>query len=320
MKKILFPAIVLIAIACGGKFEPELTGWRAYTIPGGRLHLDLNGKEKTIALAGDKETGYRYAQWTKFQDNLLLLQIIKTERCYDYQIIAIDTAGTFVDTIYTAPPNTPLNFKLAPNDSLLILKTYDDNCGDDSDNYKYTFYNRYLKQALTDTIKVVNARGILLNETIWSPDSKKVIISQRSGGRTKAFAYDLESKDTTYIDKGSNFSWSPIDKNLVAYVKDYSIYTKNIETAEEELIYKGKRKKGAYDFRWNPTGDFMMVHFQQYLLNIDAPPLRSTKIFYLSMKDKRESKVFYDAQRIDTWKEGSATRKVSPVPAADPLK
>ena len=302
MKKILLPALVLILFGCDREFEPELTGWKAYTVPSQPLiHLTIDGRETTIKLPGDERIGYRFAQWTKFEDHLLLTQLIKTERCYDYQIISIDTTGAIIDTIYTAPPNTPLNFKLAPNDSLLLLKTYSDNC-DESDHYRYTFYNRYLKTALPDTITVGNARGILLPETVWSPDSKKVIISQWAGRRAEAFTYDLATKDTTYIDKGSNFIWSPSDNDLVAYIKDYSIYTMNMKTREKELIYEGKRKKGVTGFRWNPTGDFLMIYIQSYLLSIESGPLQRHTILYLSMPDKIESSVFYKEQRIGTWK------------------
>ena len=270
-----------------------------------------------IELPGNEKIGYRFAQWTKFPDRILLTQIVKTQHCFNYQIIAIDTTGTITDTLYTAPPNTAVNFKLAPNDSLLLLKTYDDNC-DESDHFKYTFYNRYLKIALPDTIAVGNARGILLHETVWSPDSKKVIISEWSGQQTKAFTYDLLTKDRKSIDTGSDFIWSPSDNNLVAYIKNYSVYTKNIKTGEEELMYKGKRKKSVTDFRWNPHGDFLMIHIKSYLLNVEAEPLQRHTIIYLSMKDKRESAVFYRDHRIDTWKDAATNHLLMPT-AADSL-
>src|SRR4051812_25215914 len=217
MKNILLLVMVLIVMSCERKFEPDLKGWKAYTLPGKPLvHLDLNGRETTVGLPGDTVSVFRYPQWTKFKDQLLLTQMVKTRHCYDFQIIAIDTTGTTVDTIYTAPPNTPLNFKLAPNDSLLILKTYNDDCEHNSDHFTYTFYNRYSKSSLSDTITVGSTRGIHLKENVWSPDSKKVIISQWFGGGIKAFAYDLVTKDTTYIGKGTDFTWSPTDNDLVA--------------------------------------------------------------------------------------------------------
>jgi hypothetical protein len=316
MKRILLPIVlILIAlVACEKEFEPDVSGWKAYTTPARRLvqlNLELNGREKQIELPGDEKTGYRYPQWAHFEDHLLLTQITKTERCSDYQIISIDTTGTILDTIFTAPPNTPLNFKLAPNDSLLILKSYSDNCDDDSDNFMYTFFNRYSKKNLSDTVRVETARGIPLIENIWSPDSRKVIIQHWSGGGTKAFVYDLVTKDTTHIDKGSNFIWSPSDNNLVAYIKDYSIYSMNIQTREKEIIYQGKKKRSATEFRWNPTGDFLMIHVRSYLLNVEAGPLQSNKIIYFSIKDKRESRFFYDDQRIHTWKDGPSKKKTS---------
>ena len=210
--------------------------------------------------------------------------------------------------------------KLAPNDSLLLLKTYDDNCADYSEHYRYTFYNRYLKTGLSDTVTVGNARGILLQETVWSPDSKKVILSEWAGGEIHAFIYNLTTKDTTYIESGSNFLWSPSDNNLVAYIKDYSIYTRNIQTGDRKLIYQGKRKKSVTGFRWNPSGDFLMIYVKGYLLNVEAPPLQTHRIIYLSMPDQRESEVFYREQRIDTWKDSNTTSRESKPSAGGKLK
>lgn len=305
MKKILLPAILLIVIGCDKQFEPELAGWRAYTLPGRpHIHLDINGKETTIKLPGDETIGYRFAQLTESKDRILLTQILSNGHCYDYKIIAVDTTGAITDTVYVAPPNTALNFKLAPNDSLLLLKTYSDNCVDESSSFRYTLYNRFLHTMLPDTIKVRDARGIRLHENVWSPDSKKVIISEwASGGKVaKAFVYDLLTKDTIRIDKGSNFIWSPTDNDLVTYIQDHSIYSRNINTGEKELIYEGKSKKGVTEFRWDPTGEFLMMHVQGYLLNLEAGPLQTHRIIYLSIPDKIESRQFFEDQRIDTWK------------------
>ncbi|HEY3386075.1 MAG TPA: hypothetical protein VGK46_06175, partial [Saprospiraceae bacterium] len=241
MRKILFPTLLLL-LGCGREFEPDLTGWKAYTYPGRKIYLEINQRKKTIELPGDEHVGYRYAQWTA-GSQLVVTQLTKTNTCFDYQIITIDTTGNILDTVYKAPVNTALNFKLAPNDSLMLLKTYIDNCdGEEGSNYQYTFYNRYLKKAQYDTIVVGSSRGIPLQETIWSPNSKKVIISAWSGFLTEAFTYDLTTKDTTYIDIGGNFQWSPTDHEVVAYIKDHSIYTKNIRSGEKELIYQGKEK------------------------------------------------------------------------------
>jgi hypothetical protein len=304
MKKFLLLVALFIVLGCGREFEPELKGFKAYTLPGRpQVHLEMDGREATIELPGEGKVGYRFAQWTKQQDHLLLSQIVKTESCYDYQIISIDTSGTIIDTIYTGPPNTAVNFKLAPNDSLLLLKTYDINCVDKGSNFKYTFYNRFAKQALYDTVDFGSSAGILLHETIWSPDSKKVILPNWTGLIIEACVYDLATRDTTYIDTGSNFIWSPTDNDIVSYIKDYSIYTMNLATREKEILYHGKKKRGATAFRWNPNGDFLMIHFKSYLLNVEAGPLQQNRIIYVSIKDKSESRIYYDDQRIDTWKD-----------------
>lgn len=311
MKKVLPPIVVLILLGCDKEFEPELKGWKAYTHPSKRLIIEIDGRVKSIPLPAGDRVGYRFAQWTKLQNQILLTQIVETESCYDYQILSLDTTGVVTDTVYTAPPNTALNFKLAPNDSLILLKTYHDDC-DKSDDFRYTFYNRYLKTPLADTVVVRNARGIPIHETVWSPDSKKVIIQEWSGRLTRAFIYYLPTKDTAYIDKGSNFIWSPVKNDQVTYIKDYSIYSKDLTTGETELLFEGKKKRGATEFRWSPEGDFLMIHIQSYLLNVEVAPLQSHTIIYLSMPDKIESRKFYDDQHIATWKSTPLTNEAFP--------
>jgi hypothetical protein len=302
VKRVLLATLALITLSCGQKFEPDLRGWQAYAVPARpRVHVEIDGRELDIELPGEG-VGYRFPQWTKLHDHMLLSQIVKTKACYDYQIIEIDTAGTILDTVYTAPPNTPVNFKLAPNDTLMLLKTYDDVCEDNGIDFKYTFYDRYTRKSLGDTIAVGNAAGIMLNETVWSPDSRKVILSSWSGPEIKAVVYDLVTKDTTFIDMGSNFIWSPVDKNLIAYIKDYSIYSMNMESGVKEMIFQGKRKKKVMNFRWNPSGDFLMIHIRGYILNIESEMTWKPDNIYLSMKERQESKVFYHDEIIQTWK------------------
>jgi hypothetical protein len=304
MKKLSSLFFFLILVGCEKEFEPPLTGWRANTIPRTRLHLRMDGRDKMINLPGDTLTGYRYPQWTKSAAELLLVQTRRTQTCYDFQIVSVDTTGVVLDTVYTAPSNVALNFKLAPNDSLLLMKTYRDNC-EDSDDYRYTFYNRFSQKALADTIRVRNARGIPLLENLWSPNSRRVLIPNLDGRRSNAFVYDLVTKDSTYIDEGSNFVWSPSDTSLVTYIKDYSIYGKNVDTGESQVIFEGKKKRSAAAFRWSPAGDYLLIHIRSYLLNIESGPTTATRIIYYSIEDKMESRTYFDDERVDSWKDPS---------------
>lgn len=313
MKKIFLLTILTLLFGCGSDFEPKLTGWTANTDTFKPIiYLAIDGRSKKLELPG---YGYHDAQWTKSK-NLLLTETIEKNNCYEYQVISMDTSGVVVDTIFTAPPQTALDFKLAPNDSILILKTFNWDCANRSNNfnfdYRFTFYNRFSKTGLLDTIIVGNAINISLNETIWSPDSKKVIIEEWTGSnRTRtAFIFDLLTKDTTHIDTGSDFIWSPSDNDLVAYIKDYSVYTKNIRTGKTELIYKGRKKKYVTDFRWNPTGDFLMINITGYYLNIESKALWKPTRIYVSMVDKKESDEFYNNDRIDTWTDATAANNV----------
>jgi hypothetical protein len=308
MKKILLPTILTLLFGCGSDFEPKLTGWTATTDTfKPTIYLNIDSRSKILELTGNDSVGYHGAQWIKNSNHLLLTQSTRTRDCYEYQIISMDTSGVVIDTIYKAPPKTALDFKLAPNDSLLILKTHNWDCANRSNDfnfdYRFTFYNRFSKKEYSDTIRVKNSLNIIMYETVWSPDSRKVIIEEWATGQTReAFIFDLAKKDTSFIDKGNQFIWSPSDKDLVAYIKDYSLYTKNIRTGEKALIFKGRKKKSVKDFRWDPSGSFLLINIAGYFLDIESEMFwRPTHVF-LSISDKRESKTFENNERIDTWR------------------
>lgn len=293
----------LVFVSCTREFEPELKGLQAYTVAGRPIvHFDLDGRESTVTLPAVEGTVYRFPQWTRAQDHLLLAQIDPTEACRNFQIVSVDTTGSVIDTIYTPPPSTALNFKLAPNDTLLLLKSYSDDCTEANGKNYYTFFNRFTKTHLPDSIIVENAKGILFPETIWCPDSRRVIITRWSGPVIKGFVYDLDSKDTTLIDVGTNFVWSPNDKKLIAYVKDHKIYSRNTETRETELIYEGTQKNRVTSFRFSPDGEFLMIRLHGYLLNVEAPMLQKQTTVYYSLKEKLQSRTFHGEERADTWK------------------
>lgn len=226
MKRILLLSIIILLCRCGTEFEPKLIGWTAKTdIFRPIIYLSIDGRLKKLELPGSDSISYHDAQWTKYQNHLLLTQSTKRNNCYEYQIISIDTSGTVMDTIFTFPLKTAIDFKLAPNDSLLILKTCYWNCGDwtkdHNFNYRFSFYNRFSKKALLDTIKVGNANNISFNETVWSPDSRKVIIEEWIGSNREAFTFDLVTKDTSSSTQvvilfGRHLikTWLPISRNI----------------------------------------------------------------------------------------------------------
>lgn len=301
MKHIALGLVSLILLGCGQKFEPELKGWRAYAVPARAFVLfDIDGHSSRISLPSKDGVAYRFPQWTKSGDRILLMQSVRQEKCSDFRLISVDTSGNEIDTIYTPPPGTALNFKLAPNDTLVLIKTYEDCAGEEA-RFRYTFYNRFTGKWLPDTVTVRNARGVPIHETVWSPDSRRVIVTQWAGRREDAFVYSLDSRDTTYIGKGTNFVWSPVDNNMVAYIKEYSVYTLNLQTGEEELIFEGKRKRRVVRFRFDPTGEFLMMYVRRYFLNIEAGPTGNESVLYVSLKDKVESKYHWGEMRLDSW-------------------
>jgi hypothetical protein len=303
---------LLLLLGCSKDFEPDLSGWEAYTRGGRlRLYLSLDGRKKEVVLPGDASINYRFVQWTKSPEELLIVQTRKTEVCYDYRLLSIDTTGAILDTVYSAPPNTLINFRLAPNDSLLLLKTYIDACDGDPYRFRYSFFNRHTKKSLSDTLIVTNAAGIPLHENIWSPNSRKVLILEWSGLASQAYVYDLLTGDTTWIETGRNFLWSPKDNQVVAYIKDHSLYARNLQTGETALIYKGKKKKSVTGFRWNPSGEFMMIYIRSYFLNIEAPPTQNTRVIYYSPEEQRESESHLGERQVDTWRTSPVAKRDS---------
>src|SRR5688572_2481091 len=96
MKKITFSTLVFIILGCGREFEPDLSGRQVYTTPPNRLHMITNEQESVIELPGDERIGYRYPQWTRFEDHILLVQMIKTDSCVNYQIVTSNADGDII--------------------------------------------------------------------------------------------------------------------------------------------------------------------------------------------------------------------------------
>ncbi len=298
---LLLPVVLVTLLACSNDFEPNLKGWKATTKPYTRVLLEIDGKESIIYLPDGEGVRYRFPQWTKAKDRILLVQMTEVDSCVTYKIVAVDTTGAILDTIYVAPPNTVLNYSLAPNDSLLLLKKYSDDC-EKTSQFRYSFYNRFLKKSLSDSIPVSNSRGILQPESVWSPDSRRVILTSWGRKEVVGFVYDLEHKDTTFVDEGYNFLWSPADSNVVAYIKGYSVYTWNLQTRAREVLYEGNRKHAVFSYRWSPSGDFIMLHVRRYFLNIVSGMTTNPVIIYLNLKDGTTSKAYFSNERVETWK------------------
>ena len=70
----------------------------------------------------------------------------------------------------------------------------------------------------------------------------------------------------------------------------------------KQIVFEGRRKKKVKDFRWNPTGDFLVINIEGYFFNIESYITWNPTHIYLSMPDKVESETFYNMERIDTWR------------------
>lgn len=306
MRKILPIILVSVFGACSADFEPNLSGATAnIDFHTKNLLISINGRQKEFKLTTVDSINYYNPQWTNRQDFILAERHVDRDNCFDYQIVKFDTTGTITDTVYTPKKCTIVDYMLSPNDSLLLIRSYSYKDWRDKQfgNVKYEIYDLQSK-VVTDSIIINNTKLNLDSfiETIWSPDSRKVLVFEKMDMKEKAFIYDLNRNDTTFIGVGVNFTWSPSDNNLVAYIQDLSLYTLDLKTDGREEIYHGRRKKKVTDFRWGPKGDFLMVNVSGYMLNIESKMTWDPLCVYISIPDKRKSKEFWYNQRIETWK------------------
>ena len=179
----------------------------------------------------------------------------------------------------------------------------------------FTFIDELLIELLAEKMKILQPKMVALSVPFpgnlytslrcgqWLKSNYPDVKILMGGGFANTELRSLTDKrvfefyDFITLDDGE----APIE-NLIAYIKDYSIYQMNLETGSKEIVYQGKRKKKVMNFRWSPDGDFLMIHIKGYLLNIESGMTSKPANIYLSMKDKSESSIFYHDERIQTWK------------------
>lgn len=307
MDRLVFILGTILLFQCSSDYEPAFTGKTIYhDWNSDKLKLNIDGQLKEFKLPTSETIDYNSPIWLRGQDTILMTKTEKTDSCYNYSIVSFDVNGNLQSTILKSEPCTIIEFMPAPNDTLLLLRTY--NYADWFSKNKvgrvnYLVYDLF-KQSIQDSISFDNTNLELdkFHESIWSPDSKKVLLfATADNGEQLGFIYNL-NEGKKLLDSGTNFIWSPTDNDVVSYLKDNEIVFKNLDSNEKDIFYRGQEDKAINNFRWNPTGEFLVINFNGQFLNIDTKATWRPTSILVSVHDKRESKVFERHNVYDSWK------------------
>lgn len=199
---------------------------------------------------------------------------------------------------------------------------------------RYSYESGEFVEPIIDVNSMVAEEDTLLMQDYgFSADESKVLVSTevepiyRHSTKAHFYIYDLESGETTKLSDGNKqmyASFSP-DGSKVAFVKDYNLYYKDLETGEEiQITTDGKKNKilnGMSDwvyeeelvlvqaFQWSPDGEkiafyrFDESEVKQYNLKIYDNLYPSTYTFKYPKAGEENSEVqikIYDLASKET--------------------
>jgi hypothetical protein len=101
---------------------------------------------------------------------------------------------------------------------------------------------------------------------MWSKDSKRVLISKKPEQSvnkrkpSKWYVYDLNTGDTTFIDVGINFIWSPTQDHLIAFAKHNSLFFHFLDSNTTVQFYQLPKTHIIKSFQWTPDGKELLIH------------------------------------------------------------
>ena len=213
--------------------------------------------------------------------------------------------GKILDTLFTPAPCTIVDYMPSPNDKLLLLRTYKytDWYVKGTGRTTYFIYD-IEKNLFQDSIIFENSKLNFesLKETIWSPNSERTLLfSIGENNEQAAFIYKLGG-EKTLVGRGTNFIWSPVDEHLVSYLNANTIFFKNVLTNETTEFYKGQKDKKINDFRWSPTGEYLVINLHGYFMNIASKTTWKPSRIFISAKDKWKSKEIFEHTVFESWK------------------
>lgn len=306
MKIFRFLFLIPLITQCTSNFDPEFQGKTIYhSWSSDKIQLNLNGEIKEIKLPTNDTLVFNNPVWLKGEDRFLMTTSEKGQDCYTHVIVSFDLNGKLMDTVFTPAPCSIIEFMPSPDDKLLMIRSYvyNDWKTTNTGTVSYFVYNLEQK-TIQDSIDFEKSRLNLegFRETIWSPDSKQVIISRsnRSNEQT-AFIYDLD-KTSVLLDTGSNFVWSPTNKEIVSYIKKNKVVFKNLKTNKVEEFFSGDKNTAINDFRWDPKGEYLIVNLNNHSLDREATLTWKPASIFISVSDKRQSGKISKHTVYHSWK------------------
>lgn len=303
-KFFIFVVIVFTSCTSSPLFNPGITGsiishdWMLDTI-----HLRIDSQGISFKLPVNDSTDYSYPSWLNNENAFLMSQYKKEgDSCYSYQVVKFDAKGNLSDTVFTPDPCNIIHAMPSPNDSLLLVRSYSYR------NWKlggssvvtYSVIDMYTK-AIVYQVKHRTALDFdHLASPVWSPDSRRFIVADVHARDTQLAYIHGVNGETTLFGAGKNFTWSPADTNIVAYLKDNTIFFKNVLSSTTTEFYKGK--KTIVDFLWHPNGDYLLVNVGDYSLKIKKGKFWHANHILVATADKQVSEEFLGQIVFESWK------------------
>ncbi len=318
---LIFLSLSILLSSCTNQ-EYDLTGKRIYhDWNSDSIHIFLPEKSLKFELPKNKLNDFSSPIWLRNEDKFLIRISEKSvgNNCYNYFIGLFDLKGTLIDTIYKEMPCNIIHFMQSKNDSLILIRrfkysdwkqnSFQDNIWHEH-KLTYLIYNIY-KNQITDSISFQS--GLYLDnfhESVWSVDCQRVLVSKKpeqsiyNRKHEEWYIFDIKTGDTLYIDIGDNFIWSPIQDNLISYLKDNTIWFYRTDSKNFEKFYQLPKEKKIKSFSWSPNGTELLIHYGKHATLLK--PLGSKISWFpydllINVKDKTIKKKS-GHEVIDSWK------------------
>jgi hypothetical protein len=217
--------------------------------------------------------------WSKNENRVYMkINENKNEDCQNQGIGIFSLSGEIIDAFYKDSCKI-IDFMPSPNDSLMLIRRF--NYSDwikgqykYSDrklyNIDYLIYNMNTK-LIIDNISFKSELFLQkFNESNWSPDSERVLISRKLNQSVDLkneewYSYNTRTKDTTFINNGYNFIWSPVDKNLLSFLNDNTIWFYYADSKTFSKFYQLPSEKKIKSFKWTPNGEELFVLYGKHM-------------------------------------------------------
>lgn len=242
--------------------------------------------------------------WLHNTNRLLAGEEIDNNKAADYHsnLVIVDTSGKLVKRLILNPARHFMGWYYPDNndDKILFTESYLD--GSFASGFSRTENLNILSLAenkIELRIDNFNRNGdLLIAESPWSPDGAMFVYSigkqhelWLSGHLLNAhdstisgsYIFDLnKKKDIKFIEGSKEAVWNST-LNLIAYIKDNSIWLYDLNNDSKKLIFSPFRNKpGAINnIHWTPDGKFIYINgytssrnFYEKLIDVDGNQIK----------------------------------------------